>query len=88
MDEEFKIDCIKRFEQVVGEINLLKNEQSHIAEDLTWVKDKVECLIKKVTKLKVNNAVAKVKIGLWAWFVRISMVAIMGALITKLFELW
>lgn len=59
------------------------------------VEDKIGCLDEKVSKINkkifnssINNAVTKFKVGIGEWIFRISTLALITALITKLVNLW
>lgn len=66
----------------------LEVQMSNIEEDVHEIKKDVKCLDGKFTKNYLNNTVTKLTVKAWMWFIRVSTVTIMGALVTKLFNLW
>lgn len=88
-----------RESKVIKEIMCIRERQAavememrSIKEDVGEIKVSIRDINKKITNNITNgrmqNAVQNVKIGAWVWFMRVTSITIMSALITKLLSLW
>ena len=67
---------------------VVEEKGTHIEADVGEIKSDVKCLDRKFSNSKLNSKITSLKVNAWVWFIRISTIAIMSALVTKLFNLW
>lgn len=85
---DIRVECMQEFEKIHGEQKAMNLEigyiKDHVAETKQDVKEIKNCIVNN----KVNSAKTKLKVDAWVVFIRISLIAIMGALATKLIGWW